>query len=753
MTDYRPPYWNAVAAGVAVLALYVLTLSPSTAMWDTSEYIATAHILGIPHPPGNPLFVALAKSWSLLLAPLGLSVAVRINLLAAATSAAAAGFYFLVAHRVLWGLFPGSKEEEKGDEGSDESGSTGDRARFLQVGAGAAVLLSATAFTVWNQSTVNEKVYTVSVLIIAAVLWLGLRWRDLKDEPRGLRYLLWAIYLLAFGSTNHLMSILPLPALGLFVLMAGPAVLLDRRLWIRGVPLLILGLSFNFFLPIRASQGPAINEGDPTCESVVDAAVAVYTNGKAGCYNLSQVLTRFQYQKPPLTDRQASFGFQALNYFQYFDWQWARGLDPSELPGGSRLPFSLLFIGLGLWGLWMMWTADREVFLLMGALVLTVTVGLVFYLNFKYGYSLAPHITDRNLHEVRERDYFFIASFGLWGVLAGVGLAAFWSRVAQGIQRARPLLLASPILLVALIPLISNWSWASRAGDYATRDWAYNLLMSVEPYGVIFTNGDNDTFPLWYIQEVEGIRQDVTVVVGQYLYTPWYPRHLQELTRSQKQRPYVAGAAGGLYGVPATAPENPIISLRPSDMDRVTGGTASTDLTLPLNGVAVQYPAGTYLDRGDQLTLAMIRDSIEERPIYFATPSGILGRLGLEPWAVRHGLAAKLLPRDLDGPQPADLVQSSPAVGGDWFDARRSLALMEEVYSYRGFENRKVWADRSTLNIPWYFYATSLQLSDAISRWEGGTEEKIQWLQEKADDFAITAQGGRLSLVGAEPEG
>jgi hypothetical protein len=606
MTEYRPPYWSAVAAGAAVLVLYVLTLSPSTAMWDTIEYIATAHILGIPQPPGNPLFVVLAKAWSLLLAPLGISVAVRINLLAAATSAAAAGFYFLVAHRVLWGLFPDSDSRDRTEEGAEGAAPAPARGGswFPLVGAGAAVLLSATAFTVWNQSTVNEKVYTVSVLVIAAVVWLGLRWRDLKEEPRGLRYLLWAIYLLALGSTNHLMSVLPLPALGLFVLLVGPGVLMDRRLWIRGVPLLLLGLSFNFFLPIRADQGPAINEGDPTCESVVGATVSIYTNGKAGCFNLSQVLSRFQYQKPPLTERQATFGFQLLNYFQYFDWQWARGMDPSELPGGNRLPVTLLFLGLGLWGLRMMWPGDKEALILLGGLALTVTVGLIFYLNFKYGYSLAPHIQDRNLHEVRERDYFFVVGFGLWGVLAGVGLAALWRRISEGIRRARPLLLASPILLVALIPLVSNWSWATRAGDYATRDWAYDLLMSVEPYGVIFTNGDNDTFPLWYIQEVEGIREDVTVVVGQYLFTSWYPRHLQELTQPERQRPYLPEQGGDLYGVPAAPPAGPVINLAPEDMDRIVGAAASGDVTLPLGEVAVQYPAGTYLDRGDQLTLA-----------------------------------------------------------------------------------------------------------------------------------------------------
>jgi hypothetical protein len=754
MNDYRPPYWHAVAAGVGILILYILTLSPSTAMWDTSEYIATAHILGIPHPPGNPLFVVLGRAWSILLAPLGLSVAVRINLLAAVTSAAAAGFYFLVAHRVLWGLFPvGKAPIPQDDEEGSVSSTLPSTALFLTVGALVAVLISATAFTVWNQSTVNEKVYTVSVLVMAAVVWLVLRWRDLKDEPRGLRYLLWAIYLLALGSTNHLMSVLPLPALGLFILLVGPAVLVKKELWIRAIPLVILGLSMNFFLPIRAAQDPVISEGHPTCENLAEAAVSIYTNGKAGCPNLSKVLSRFQYQKPPLTERQATPGQQILNYYQYFEWQWSRGLDTSEQPGGGRAPVTALFLALGFWGLWIVWKGDRGAFVLLGGLILTLTAGLVFYLNFKYGYSLAPHIQESNLHEVRERDYFFIGSFGLWGVLAGLGLTGFWFSMARWLKASKPLLFSAPVLVVALIPLVTNWNWASRAGDFATRDWAYNLLMSVEPYGIIFTNGDNDTFPLWYVQEVEEIRQDVTVVVGQYLYTDWYPRQLQRLTQPENQRPYRPELAPGLYEVPENLPSNPIITLSGGDMDLVQPARAQSEVTLPLGEVSVQYPAGTYLDRGDQLTLAMIFDSLDERPIYFATPSGILGRLGLEPWTVRHGLAAKLIPRDLDGPQPAALVQTSPGVGGDWFDVERSWKLMDEVYSYRGLEDRLVWADQSTLNIPWYFYASAIQLANAVDDWEFGTDEQVAWLREKAEAFAVTAQGGRLVAPLAPEDG
>jgi hypothetical protein len=79
----RPPYRPALLAGVLVFALYAITLAPTTAFWDTSEYIATAHILGIPHPPGNPLFVLMARAWELLLTPTTLATAVRVNLFSA----------------------------------------------------------------------------------------------------------------------------------------------------------------------------------------------------------------------------------------------------------------------------------------------------------------------------------------------------------------------------------------------------------------------------------------------------------------------------------------------------------------------------------------------------------------------------------------------------------------------------------------------------------------------------------------------
>jgi hypothetical protein len=94
-----PPYLWAAATALVIFVIYCATLAPTTAFWDTSEYIAAARVLGIPHPPGNPLFTLLAHTFGLL--PLSASYAVRINLFAALTSALAAGLWFLVADRWL----------------------------------------------------------------------------------------------------------------------------------------------------------------------------------------------------------------------------------------------------------------------------------------------------------------------------------------------------------------------------------------------------------------------------------------------------------------------------------------------------------------------------------------------------------------------------------------------------------------------------------------------------------------------------
>jgi hypothetical protein len=151
-------------------------------------------------------------------------------------------------------------------------------------------------------------------------------------------------------------------------------------------------------------------------------------------------------------------------------------------------------------------------------------------MNFRPGFARwFERYPSGNAHEVRERDYFFVVSFIVWGIWAGMGLVM----LARGIRArwSQGLRLAPAVLFLASVPLALNWTAASRRHGPDARlaaDFAYDLLNTVPPYGILFTYGDNDTFPLWWAQEVAGIRQDVTVICLALANTDWYMRQLRD---------------------------------------------------------------------------------------------------------------------------------------------------------------------------------------------------------------------------------
>src|SRR5881394_4538697 len=240
--DYRPSYNAALGVSLVTLALYLITLAPSTAMWDTSEYITAAYTLGLPHPPGNPLFVLLGRFFAIL--PIAPNVAMRINILAALCSAGAAGMWFLITERVLVGWLPQRWQRI--------------------VGGSLAALIGATAFTVWAQSVVNEKVYTVSLLGLALVSWLTVRWCDEPYGRKADRLLVMIAYLSGLGYANHMAGFLALPAVAVAVLLRRPDTVIRWRLLLAIAGALALGMTPFLTQPLRAAHFPAINEGEPT---------------------------------------------------------------------------------------------------------------------------------------------------------------------------------------------------------------------------------------------------------------------------------------------------------------------------------------------------------------------------------------------------------------------------------------------------------------------------------------------------------
>jgi hypothetical protein len=658
ITAERPPYLMAGAVVLATLVLYVATLAPTAQFWDTPEYIAAAYVLGIPHPPGNPLFVILAHTWGLI--PWMHTYAARINLMSAVMSALSAGFWFLIAERWLRPVVPARWPR---------------RAVAL-----AGALMAATVFTVWNQSVVNEKVYTVSLFSIALVLWLAVRWGDQEPGSRRDHKLLLIVYLLALTATNHLMGLLVIPAVVVYVLYTDPRVFISPKFLAWAAVAVVVGVSLWAFLIIRAPHFPAINEGEPTNWAALDS-----------------VLNRAQYAKPPVWQRQAALGAQLMNWWQYFTWQWAK-----DWAAGVQRGLAVLFAALGLLGAWRHWKSDKRSALAMIAFLFTLVPLLVFYLNFKYGYSEYP---GKNLPtEVRERDYFFIVSFAVWGIWVAMGLAAVmdWIQSALAARVAdagRRWALATPVLVVALVPLAGNRLSAPRNGEWLARDFAYDMLQSCDPYSILVTAGDNDTFPLWYAQEVEHIRQDVTVLNLSLANTDWYDRQLERRPLAT----FDSATAPAIWRERSyPKPQGPVWHMSLAALDSIppyyewpstrTLHIADFDITID-----PQRLGRPWLERADVMVLRAIQDQFGTRPIVFArTTATYADRFGLTPYLVGQGMV-----RVLKEPPVTtnDTIQQTPELG--LINVPRSRALLEHVYhAHTAARHRPMgWVDVPSENI------------------------------------------------------
>ena len=700
---YRPSFIPAAIAAGLVFVLYLITLAPSVAMWDTGEYMAAVKVLGIPHPPGNPFFVLLGHAFASL--PIPVSYAARINIMAALASAISAGLWFLITERIVARWMP-------------------ERWQRLVV-ASVATLIGATAFTVWNQSVVNEKVYTISLLFFTIVSWLVIEWIEAPDSPKADRYIVLVCFLLGLGYANHPAGFLPLPAAGVALLATRWRTLLRWRLVLASAGALMLGLTAFAYEPIRAAYFPAINEGAPTaCETKIEASC---TFSGLTEKRLMDNINRVQYGEK--VERGASYGAQVGMWWLYFKWQWLR--DAHQVMQGLQFIMAFLFLGLGLLGGWVHWDRDRKTFWFFGPLMFTMTLALIYYLNFKYGWSQDPDLSNTVAREVRDRDYFYIWSYSAWGVWAAIGLSFLWEQLGHVLDREpapattekngknkiatrvvwpspRALKLAAPILLIALVPLFANWKYASRSGHYFTREWARDYLNSLEPYAIVITNGDNDTFPLWYAQEVEGVRRDVTVAVTTYLDTDWFVR---QMIRRPVETYDAAKGPAIFRGKEWKKPVGPPLKMSFAEADAIPEYIQIAQPQIFRQGNITLNIEPGYLVRDELVLLRLIKDAFPERPIYVSTGGGgqTLGA-ALQPYLVAQGFVQKLVDHPVVNSPQIPLVAS-----GLNLDVQRTKELWDTVYKApEALIKEGDWIDRASFGIPYTYAFTGAILAEAL---------------------------------------
>ncbi len=336
----------------------------------------------------------------------------------------------------------------------------------------------------------------------------------------------------------------------------------------------------------------------------------------------------------------------------------------------ARNTYFLLPLLLGLVGLFFHFKRDNHNFWVVLTLFLMTGVAIVVYLN-------------QTPNQPRERDYAYAGSFYAFCIWIGIGVYALVESMPRKIPGFINALLVVPASLILVPALMAreNWDDHDRSGRYTARDFAYNYLQTCSPGAILFTNGDNDTFPLWYAQETEEIRTDVRVVNLMLFNTPWYIGQMtrkayesEPLPISLPKEKYQDGTNNIIYMfdrikshvdldqiVEFIASDNPRSKFNPQadmtldyiptkllrlpvDRKKVieNGLVRAEDSALILPAIEWKINRSSMLKNG-MMQLDLLATSDWERPFYFVA-AGNEGSLNLEPYFQLDGFAYKLVP-------------------------------------------------------------------------------------------------------------
>lgn len=660
---------------LASFIVYWLTIAPTASFWDCGEFIACSYILGIPHPPGAPLFILIGRLFTLL--PFFDQIALRTNILSALGSACSVVVAYLIILKLVsrWNI--------------------SNLARFLGAIVGGLVLGYSGTF--WSNS-VETEVYGMAMFIMLLLVYLSLIWMEKKSTPKGERILVFMAYLALLSIGAHMTVLIVLPALFFLVLWDDREKLKDFRFWISGivlalvmfslVPFLVgllawlvlsligmvvsnydrrwvvafaivlagfMGYSMQLYVPIRSTQNPAIDENDP--EDI--SRFKYFLERKQ--YGQTSMITR------ALT-RRGSWANQFGTHERMGFWGFFR-----EQYSSAKIWF--IPILLGLYGIIFQIKRKKKEGTILLLLFLISSVGLIFYINFSDG-------TRGDQLEVRDRDYFFTPAFVFFAIFIGLGISALMQQLRVKLEVLKEKLwlykgvLYTSALVLFLLPnylaLSRNFHKNSRWGNWIPWDYAYNLLNSCDQDAIMFTNGDNDTFPLWFLQNVEKIRTDVRIVNLSLLNTDWYILQLKNrmdvpIGLTDKQIKWETITLQ--QGISGERPREPYF-------DQVRN---FSHYLFPFR----DDKSGRIIRVQDMMIENIILSNEWKHPIYFSTTVSQDNRLNLDKNLKLEGFAWKLVP-----------VQ-----GERMIDSEKFYHKLTQVYKYRGLNDLRVTKDDNTTGL------------------------------------------------------
>ena len=722
-------YTLALISFMGSLVVKLMTIAPTVSFWDCGEYISASYILGVPHPPGAPLYLLIGRFFSML--PIGQNIAFRVNLISPIVTSLAILFLYLIIVKYLKRYLDMSIKINR-----------------VAVYFGAFIGAMTFAFTDshWFNS-VEAEVYGFSTFLTSLVMWLGLRWEERTDQSGHERYILLIAYVLGLAIGVHLLSLLVIFVIaliiyfryysvssnwwlvgdlllglgmtgGLFYVIYSVIPAPDHKLKligvitlagifgiyylinkyssaarisehcknvnmglitstgfliiyvgiIRGVPqiietggllllslitlgvvgvtvwsvlqnknllsillmsviLILVGYSTYVSIPVRSVKDPAIDMNNPETVERVKYYLEREQYGKKSILDIFNRKVWTSQKAKKYKDKGAwnyFWNYQIKKmYLRYFNWQFvgraAKKVDPLQF----FFPFPLL---IGFFGALSHFDYDRKHAFTILALFLFTGLMIVLYLNQK-----AP--------QPRERDYSYTGSFFAFSIWIGIGASEIIRRVSElGRNKLRSILQYGIIgLLIVLLPLNllqANYHTHDRSGNYLAWDYAYNFLTSCKANAILFTNGDNDTYPLWYLQNVEGIREDVQVVNLSLLNSSWYIKHIRDsnprikIGLSDNKIDSLHPVSWNGRKVSVKAPKN-------SDQSKMSWAIPPA---LGNRGIRIQ----------DLVLWKIIQMNIRERPIYLSVTTPVKNRIGLDKtgYLSLEGMAYRITPNN-----------------------------------------------------------------------------------------------------------
>ncbi|MEW6096512.1 MAG: DUF2723 domain-containing protein [bacterium] len=448
--------------------VYLHTLTPTIDLHDSGDMISASFVLGIPHPPGYPLYCLLGKLFSLI--PLG-NIAYRYNLFSATSASVAVMMvYFIVLKIPSFVPCPSSC-----------------------IPAIIAALMLCFARVFWQQAVIAEK-YTLNALFATLLIFILLKWQEVVTENRSTEKLKnqrtkesvtqlsnKLLYLFAFtlglSFTHHLQTIFLVPAsifLIIIIWRKNPKLLTVNSI-LKMAVLFFLPIILYSYLPIRASANPVINWG---CPNTLERFMAHVTAKEYGYYfstSLTTLLRRIFVEHPVFFIQQ----------------------------------FTPYLIWIGFVGLFFLYKHRIRTFIFLSLIIIIDVL----------------HSSRYGIHNIED---YYIPAYIIFSIFIGYGVA--WGQTLN-IKFMRKFNIQGLSLLFLLVPFISwacNHYYGDHSKNYYSYDYGMNILFPLEEKSILYIKGDTFAFPLWYLHYIENIRKDITVIDQHSLYLDWYANQVKK---------------------------------------------------------------------------------------------------------------------------------------------------------------------------------------------------------------------------------